>query len=273
MVNIKVIFSDIDGTLLNSNHQITNCTKEAVNKVVQKEIEFILISARMPSGIKAIYNDLKIQSPLICYNGALILNNPEVIGNNKILYSATISKIDANKIYEITKEKFPNVSFNLFSYDQWLVENKEDKWTKQESDIIQVQPMVVNVKKHIAQDEAVHKILCMGEPRLISELKSELNDSLLNVCCYRSKDTYLEITSNDASKVLGIKALEAYFAVKPGEVMAIGDNFNDMAMIEYASIGVAMGNAPQQVKDASDFVTKSNDQDGMKLALETFILS
>lgn len=273
MANIKVVFSDIDGTMLNSNHQITSCTKKAIKKVVQKKIEFILISARMPSGMKAIYNDLKIQSPLISYNGALILSNPEINEKDTILYSATISKIDANKIYSITKEKFPNVSFNLFCYDQWLVENNDDKWTKQESEIIQVQPMVVNVKSHITQDEAVHKILCMGEPHLISELESELNGSFLDVSCYRSKDTYLEITSNNASKVLAIKALETYFSVKPEEVMAIGDNFNDMAMIQYAGTGIAMGNAPQQVKDASDFVTKSNDQDGMKLALETFVLS
>ncbi|MDR7002664.1 Cof-type HAD-IIB family hydrolase [Neobacillus niacini] len=273
MANIKVVFSDIDGTLLNSNHQITSCTKQTIQKVVQKEIEFILISARMPSGMKAIYHDLDIKSPLICYNGALILENPKVNENNKILYSATISNMDANKIYDIIKRNFSNVSFNLFIYDQWLVENKADKWTKQESDIIQVQPMAVDVKKHIAQNEAVHKILCMGDPHLISELEAELNDTLLNVCCYRSKNTYLEITSNDASKVLAIKALESYFAVKREEVMAIGDNFNDMAMIEYAGIGIAMGNAPQQVKDASDFVTKSNDQDGMKWALETFIQS
>jgi Cof subfamily protein (haloacid dehalogenase superfamily) len=273
MVNIKVIFSDIDGTLLNSNHQLTNCTKETINKVVQKEREFILISARMPSGIKAIYHGLEIKSPLICYNGALILRNPEFNENNTILFSTTISKINANKIYTIIKDKFPNISLNLFSYDQWLVENGEDKWTKQESEIIKVLPMVVNIKNYITQDGAVHKILCMGEPPLISELESELNSSFLDVCCYRSKDTYLEITSKGASKVLGIKALETYFAVKPKEMMAIGDNFNDMAMIEYAGMGIAMGNAPQQVKDASDFVTKSNDQDGMKLALETFILT
>ncbi|MDR4945179.1 Cof-type HAD-IIB family hydrolase [Neobacillus cucumis] len=273
MVNIKVIFSDIDGTLLNSNHQITNCTKKTIKKVVQKGIEFILISARMPSGMKSIYNDLDIKSPLICYNGALILENLEVNENNKILYSATISKKDTNKIYHNIKRKFSNLSFNLFSFDQWMVENKEDKWIKQESKIIKVQPKEVNIKNYITQDEGVHKILCMGEPHLISELESEINSSLLDVCCYRSKDEYLEITSINASKMLSIKALQSYFSVKHEEVMAIGDNFNDLAMIEYAGIGVAMGNAPKQVKEASDFVTKSNDQDGMKLALETFILS
>jgi len=273
MSKIKAIFSDIDGTLLNSNHQIADCTKEIVKKVMKKEIEFILISARMPSGIKAIYNDLKIQSPLISYNGALILSNPEVNEKNTILYSTTISKIDANKMYAIIKERYPGISFNLFSYDQWLVEDKEERWTKQESDIIKVHPIEVNVKKYINQNEMVHKILCMGDPGLISELECELNNSFFDIYCYRSKDTYLEITSNKASKVLGIKVLETYFAIKPEEVLAIGDNFNDMDMIKYAGTGIAMGNAPQQVKEASDFVTKSNDQEGIKLALETFVLS
>jgi Cof subfamily protein (haloacid dehalogenase superfamily) len=273
MTKIKVVFSDIDGTLLNSNHQITSSTKKIIRRVIQKEIEFILCSARMPSGMKAIYNDLNIKSPIICYNGALVLEKTGGNGNSEILYSATISQIEANKIYDFIKRKFSNVSFNLFSYDQWLVEDKDEKWTKQESEIIQVQPQVINVKKHIAKDKAVHKILCMGESRYISELESELKNSLLNVCCHRSKDTYLEITSTNASKELGIKAIKEFLGVESEEVMAIGDNYNDMAMIEYAGIGVAMGNAPQQVKDVSDFVTKSNDQEGMKLALETFILS
>ncbi|MEH7108784.1 Cof-type HAD-IIB family hydrolase [Bacillus sp. JJ1764] len=271
MTNIKAVFSDIDGTLLNSNHEISSSTKQTIHNAVQKEIEFILISARMPSGMKAIYHELELTSPIICYNGGLILEEPEVNENTKILYSATISKMAVNHIYNLTKRKYPDVSFNLFSYDQWLVDNQEDKWTKQERDIIQVQPLEVHIKDHIAKDEAVHKILCMGEPHLISELEAELNGLSLIVCCYRSKDTYLEITSNVASKVLAIKALEAYFAVHSEELMAIGDNYNDKAMIEYAGIGVAMGNAPQQVKDAADFVTKSNDQEGMKWALKTII--
>ncbi|WP_277949732.1 HAD family hydrolase [Priestia endophytica] len=81
------------------------------------------------------------------------------------------------------------------------------------------------------------------------------------------------MTSNKVSKVLGIKALETYFAIRTEEVLVIGDNFNDMDMIEYAGTGIAMGNAPQQVKGVSGFVTKSNNQEGMKLALETFVLS
>ncbi|RAS78376.1 HAD family hydrolase [Priestia endophytica] len=85
--------------------------------------------------------------------------------------------------------------------------------------------------------------------------------------------TRTKITSNKVSKVLGIKALETYFAIRTEEVLVIGDNFNDMDMIEYAGTGIAMGNAPQQVKGVSGFVTKSNNQEGMKLALETFVLS
>lgn len=273
MGKIKAIFSDIDGTLLNSNHQITEGTKEIIKKVVQNQTEFILISARMPSGMKAIYDDLEIQSPLISYNGALILKNPVVNENNKILYSATISSIDAKKIWILTKEKFPTVSFNLFSYDEWLVENIEEEWTKQESQIIHVQPKEANIREQIELGQAVHKILCMGEPEVISKLESDLNDSGIEACWYRSKDTYLEITSKKASKVLAIKALQAYFAIEPEEMLAIGDNYNDLSMIDYAGIGIAMGNAPQPVKAASDFVTRSNDQEGLKWALEKFVQS
>lgn len=272
MKNISVVFSDIDGTLLNSNHQVTEKTKDVVKKVILNNTEFVLISARMPSGIKDIYNSLALQSPLVSYNGALILQALDSEKKQSILYSANISQSDAKKIYTITKESFSQISFNLFSHDQWLVEDEREFWTKQESDIIQVIPMEVNINTFINENKDIHKILCMGEPEVISELEVQLRESGVEACWYRSKDTYLEITSKEASKVVSIRELESFFQVKRDQVLAIGDNHNDMSMIEYAGIGIAMGNAPQIVKEAADYVTNSNDEDGLAIALEKFIL-
>ena len=124
----KAIFSDIDGTLLNKDRELSDATIEEIKRISKKKIQFILVSARMPSGIMHLHNQLSISSPIICYNGALV-----IIPTNNNSYSAIDSKpmdFDAAE-WLIKKTKELNVHCSIYSNDWWVTE-KRDYWTLRE---------------------------------------------------------------------------------------------------------------------------------------------
>ncbi|WP_440895638.1 Cof-type HAD-IIB family hydrolase [Amphibacillus sp. Q70] len=269
-MTLKAIFSDIDGTLLNSNHQITDETKNAIVNVVNHDIPFILVSARMPSGILPLQQTLSINSPIICYSGALILGPDNENGEKIIIDSISLAQSDIEKIYQIVNERYSSISFSLYSHDQWLVSDNQDEWILQEKEITNASPVHCPLLSFIEENHDIHKCLCMGEPEIINQLEIELKDKFPDLSIYKSKDTYLEIMSGKASKSNAIKKLAKQFNMTNQEVMALGDNFNDMDMLKYVGLGVAMGNAPDEVKKIADEITLSNDEDGLRHALNKY---
>ena len=267
---LKAIFSDIDGTLLNSSYQITQETKKAISKVVNDDIPFILVSARMPSGILHLQQTLSINSPIICYSGALILGLDNDNSERTIIDSISLLKADVQEIYKIVNELYSSVDFSLYSYNQWIVSDNESKWVLQEKEIAGVSPILCPLSSFIEDNHDIHKCLCMGEPQIINLIEIELKAKFPDLSIYKSKDTYLEIMSGNASKSNAIKKLERLYDITSQEVLAFGDNFNDIDMLKYAGLGVAMGNAPDEVKIIADEVTLSNDEDGLKYTLNKY---
>lgn len=268
---IKAIFSDIDGTLLNSRHNITPETKDTILKVKEKDIPFVLVSARMPSGMLFFQEELEINTPVICYSGALVLSESDSEGNREILHSIELNKSSAERIRRIVHEEFPDISISLYSHDRWVVSDHTDPWVVQEQEITKVEPLKRDLSSYVEKND-VHKILCMGDPQEVNRLAEALKKEVKGVNMYKSKDTYLEIMDELVSKAYAIRELEDVFHVSNKELMAIGDNYNDMDMILYAGLGVAMGNAPEEVKRIADTVTFTNDEDGLKDSIERFVL-
>lgn len=268
MTKIKAVFSDIDGTLINSNHVITEKTKLAVQKATRLGVPFVLVSARMPSGILPLQQELEIDSPIICYSGSLVID----CRSNTTIFSKGLPQENVVDIYEAVKSKFSNIHISIYSHDQWVVENPQDKWVVQEQDIIGSQPTQANLKTFINTNPEIHKILCMGPTEEIEELEGALKKDNAALSIYKSKDTYLEIMSGDASKSKAIQQIISYYGFKKEEIMAIGDNFNDIDMLKFAGLGIAMGNAPDEVKKYANQVTSSNDEEGLSLSLEENVI-
>jgi Cof subfamily protein (haloacid dehalogenase superfamily) len=238
---------DIDGTLLNSNHQISKSVKDAINKVVNKKnIPVILVSARMPKGI--------------------ILDKDKTVLDKKFINAS-----DLEQVYKLTKNY--DIHISLYKDDEWYIEEM-DYWAKQESDITNIIPKISDFKELIElwkeEKKGPNKILCMANPEEIIKLKKDVKADDLNV--YLSKPTYLEIMQSKASKTSAIQHLQMKFNVSKEEIIALGDNYNDIGMLEYVGFGVAMGNAPEGVKQCADFVTLTNDEDGVAETLKTYIL-
>lgn len=269
MSQYKMVCLDIDGTLLNSAHKITKNTKESIQKVVnEKQIPVVLVSARMPKGILFLQEELNIVQPIICYSGALICDN------NRILSNITMSLSQVKQVHKFAVEL--GIHLSIYREDEWYIEQM-DKWAEQEGKITQITPSITNLANLLDEWEnkgfGPNKILCMAKPEDIKILHSRIMDSHLNkFIVYPSKSTYLEMSSIRATKTFAIDILAQKYGISQSEILAIGDNYNDINMIEYAGLGIAMGNAPDDVKSCANEITLSNDEDGVVEALRKHIL-
>ncbi len=271
MDKFKMICLDIDGTLLNSKHKITSKTKEIIHYVSKiKNIPVILVSARMPKGILFLQKELEIIEPIICYSGSLILDKAQ-----NVIHCNNIDFLSTEVLYNVI-QKDKEIHMSLYKNDDWYIES-HDCWSENESKITNITPTIVDFSNlfHCFRnsESGPNKILCMSKDENISKLNDKLknkNYSCLNI--YRSKPTYLEIMPNNCSKPNAINLLSKQLKIGQSEIIAFGDNFNDIDMLKFAGVGIAMGNAPEEVKAAANAVTASNDEDGIYYALKKLIV-
>jgi Cof subfamily protein (haloacid dehalogenase superfamily) len=267
MKNFKMICLDIDGTLLNSNHKISKEVKDTINIVAnKKKMLVILVSARMPKGIIFLQKELEINQPIVCYSGALVLDK-----DGKTISKKFINVLDLEEIYKLVLKY--NIHISLYKNDEWYVE-KMDYWAKQESEITNIIPKITDFNDLIElwkkEGKGPNKILCMGNADKITFLKENIKVNDLNI--YPSKQTYLEIMPTNTTKTSAISCLQKKFDVNRAEIITMGDNYNDIDMLEYAGLGIAMGNAPEDVKKHARDVTLTNDEDGVAEALKKYVL-
>lgn len=269
MSRIKLIMSDIDGTILDKNHQLDSYLIELMPLLKQRDIPFVLASARSPLGIAPISKELGITDfPIACYNGALIS-----LGD-KILSQHSIDKSELLLLHDFLKKEFPTVSINVYSGKDWLV-NTIDEWVEIEATITGESPKVTSLADFIRDEKTlVHKLLLIDNTDTIQKLQKNLSSiDFPQTDFYLSKDNYLEVTHNQVSKKQALLELAKYYQLSLNEIMTIGDNYNDIPMIETAGLGVAMGNAPTEVKTCANTVTDSNDQNGVSKAIKLYVLS
>ncbi|MGY5351690.1 HAD family hydrolase [Wenyingzhuangia sp. IMCC45533] len=269
-MSIKIAFTDIDGTLLNSEREVSTMLKEQVNRITKEGVPFILISSRMPAAMTHLQKDLNIEGlPLICYNGGLVIVDGEIVDD--IFIAPTILE----DIADLNKDN--NFHISLYNNDDWYVPTM-DFWAKREENNTKVTPIVKPtqevIKLWMDEQKGAHKVMCMGDKEHIDYVYSELgklHGDKLHL--YRSKDTYLEIANKNISKLTGIEELLAckYPQLTLENCIAFGDNYNDIEMLKAAKIGVAVANAKEEVLLIADAVSDINKKDGVAKAILKFI--
>lgn len=269
MNSFDLVLSDIDGTILDDHQRIDPDLIAETSRLNQLGIPFILTSARSPEGMLTIASKMGLSDvPLSCYNGALLVNSTKdfspVIASHELLNS------EVSKILTFLQNNYPRVSMNLYSDSHWYV-SKIDSWVHEEARITQINPSVIDLNDFII-NHPVHKLLLIGETCIIQKIKQQLSKkNFSNINFVLSKENYLEVVNNSASKAQALKELAEYYKIDLSKTMAIGDNFNDVPMIKEAGLGVAMGNAPEKVKAEADVVTESNNQGGVAKLLNKYI--
>ncbi len=255
---VKIIFSDIDGTLLDNCHQVSGGTCKKIIELEQKGIPFVLISARMPEGVTSIQRQIGNHSPIICYSGGLIYDE-----GGKILYSCLLEMDKALKIKEILKAEFPRISFNTYGYEKWIVDSANDPWVREEENITGLKAKEGDMEKEFAEEGGIHKLLLMGESEEIQSVETRLRKKYPELSIVLSKKNYLEIMHGNANKSTGICHLCNHRGISLEEAMAFGDGYNDMDMLKAVKYSYAMGNAPEEVKESAAYVTLNNDNEGI----------
>jgi len=255
-MNYKVLCSDLDGTLLSTKNDVSEYTIAEIKRV-RKAVRVILVSARMPSGMHYLQDRLGIKhQPMICYNGALILNG------NRELFSHTIP---SNMLWEIYGISLPlEVDLGLYVQDEWFVPKTSERVAK-EMKYTKTRPQVQETYKTLnaITQRGAHKVMLMctkeSADKLMLQLKSILHNELH---IYRSNDTLIELAPKLVSKRSAIaQLLQPRESMK--DVMAFGDNYNDIEMIQAARCGVAVANARAEVKRIADHITLPNTENGV----------
>ncbi len=264
----KAVFIDVDGTLIRSDHTVSEATRGTIKKLIEKNILVVLVSARPLHGITAISNHLGLSDlPIASLNGGYIVLQNEVIFESFINLNITAALHEQLMKHNVTLLYYQQGECFGETMDE-LVE-KEQKIT--EVPVI-IQPFDKTFQQWQQQQIGPNKILIMSAPESILQIQKSLQAQYgneLNICS--SKPIYLEIMNSAASKANAVKFMLNKYQLKREEVIAIGDNYNDKEMIEFGGIGVAMGNAPDEIKAIADFVTDTNNNDGVHKAICKFI--
>ena len=267
--DIRLIISDIDGTILDDQHQVDSQLREQIPLLKKENIPFVLASARSPLGMEPIARELGLgDTPLACYNGALVIKgDPQ---DYETIIEHPLDKKEIRTFLELVKTKFPSVSINLYSGKDWIAD-RLDRWVQIEAEITGEQPFIQNVLLHVLIP--AHKLLLIDDAAVIQQLHAYLQTmDFPNTAFYLSKDNYLEVTHKEVSKEQALLEVAKHYQIPLEQVMTIGDNFNDLPMLRLAGLGVAMGNAPEAVKLEATAITKSNNQNGVAKAIEKYVL-
>lgn len=261
----KAICSDIDGTLLDKNRQLSPITIAEVSRI-KNAIPFILISSRMPKSMRLLQKQLGvIEQPIIAYNGSLILKDENVLISIEIPHSLLLT------IQSYCQKT--NVHLSIYHNDDWFVPEM-DYWAKREERNTNIKPKVLSFVETSTllklEEKGCHKIMCMGDESEIDILYEKLIHFHSNeINAYRSKPTYIEITDIQQDKASALKILinKLYPELTMKNFVAFGDNYNDVSLLDGVGLGVAVKNAKEEVFNIADEITESNIDDGVALSI------
>ena len=267
MRTYSIVFLDIDGTLLNSRHQVMPCTRDLLKVLHGQGVPIVLCSARPPEGVNLVAEQIGLTGPRACYNGGLIFDE-----NSAILRDVGIDISLAMEFRRFVRQRFPEVVVSAYLYNIWLAEDPRHPLIRQEAEISGCAPLMGTAEQVAGAVPHIHKLLCMGDAMQIRALQKAAKEQFPQLMALRSKATYLEIIPQESTKGSAALALLDHYGLSAQQAVAFGDSDVDVDMLQCCGLGVAMGNSPRQVREAADHVTASNDEEGVYIALNALRL-
>jgi len=260
----KLIAADMDGTLLNDKLELTERTKNAIIGAVEAGALFVTATGRPFKGIGIINDHITADMPFIIFNGAAI-----VMGKSKeVLFRKRLDISLVKEVYALSMDR----GIPLVLWTEQLWGNSECKATIGYKKYFGLEMQIIeNIDDF--EDEFIYKLIWFGTPDVISRFQSEMQDHFRGrLNCHTSLPVYLEFVGLDAEKGSAMAELGRIYGIDRSEMIAIGDGYNDVSMLKYAGLGIAMENAPDAIKATCDEVTLSNNSDGVAAVIEKYIL-
>ncbi|HEX3031118.1 MAG TPA: Cof-type HAD-IIB family hydrolase [Bacillota bacterium] len=266
MKSYKLIAMDVDDTLLDNQLHISPRVNRLINRLQAEGVVVTLATGRMFRSTLPLAKELGLDIPLITYQGALVKN----CISGEVLLHRPLSKERAIEVIRLGREQ--GLHINLYLNDQLYYEqvSKAGEAYARLADVpVCLVPDLAEFL--VSQEEGPTKMLLIGEEQhldnLLESTKSYFGGE---VHVTKSKPIFLEFTNPTANKGTALAELAQQYGVTREEIMAFGDSYNDLEMLEYAGMGVAMGNARPALKEIADYITKGNDEDGVAEAIERF---
>lgn len=266
----KMIVLDLDGTLTNNKKEITPRTKEALMKAQAKGVKIVLASGRPTYGIMPLAEELELKKNggfILAFNGGKIIDCSDC----RTIFEQKLDETLVPLLYHAAKEA--GMQILTYQGEGIAATDKNDKYVQEEA---RINKMPVEEYDDFLQQLVypVNKCLIVGDPAPLHQLEIKLKKELEGrMDVYRSADYFLECVPLGIDKARSIDRLITTLGITKEEVIACGDGYNDLSMINFSGLGVAMSNAADDIKAQADYVTLSNEEDGIAHVVDKFILS
>lgn len=265
----KVLVLDIDGTLTNSQKEITEATKRGIQAVMERGHKVILASGRPTPGMRRYEKELELESYggyLLSFNGGRIIE----CRTGEIVYQRTLPLSIVPGLYAFAKKN----GCGLLTYfgDKIISAFQPDEYAELES---RINGMPIKVVEDFVNyvDFDINKCLLTAPVDKAPEFEKELAQRYDEVASvYRSEPFFIEVMPKKVDKATSLDRMLESIGLTKDNAICCGDGFNDISMIQYAGMGVAMGNAQPAVKEAADYITGTNDEDGLVQVIDKFIM-
>ena len=267
MKKFKVLVSDYDGTLINNHGEITPKTFEAVNKFINRGGKLVVCTGRMTGGIDYKLKNAGLNCLLASFNGGELID----LQTNEVLYSKPIDTSIGIRVFEFLE------SLNLqgFCYHNGtFVCTKDNKFKEFYQSMQGKQPIIVDkVSEYISKNSVKSgKILVFDDKEKLDKHYEVIKNTFNELQVIRSNDYHIDISLKGVNKGSALSLIAEVLNCSLDDIIAVGDYGNDVPMLQSAKFSVAMGNAPQEVKDIASAVVADNNSDGIKELIEKYCI-
>lgn len=266
----KMIVLDLDGTLTNSKKEMTPRTRETLLCAERQGLRIVLASGRPTYGITALAEELDLKDfggYILAFNGGRITD----CATGKVVFDQPLDPTVVPPLYDAVKA----AGMEMLTYQDEVIAatKKANKYVLHEA--------FINKMPVVEYDDFIHQVrypinkcLVVGDPAPLHDLELRLGEAFKGrMDAYRSAGFFLECVPPGIDKAHSLERLFDIVGVSRDEVIACGDGYNDQSMIRFAGLGVAMANAPKDIQDTADYITYSNEEDGVAHVVEKFVLS
>ena len=259
----KLLAVDIDGTLLNNKKELTEENKKYIDLAIENGAIFAISTGRAYVTAKRYFEMFGQNIPLILYNGSLVCMSR----TEEVIFNVLMPNEIVNQVIEILENQ--DITYCFWADDK-VYFNKFDSHMEYYKKSTGCSPILY--KKDMQKVENVVKFVCFDTPEVLQNLQENILNIVDGINYFKSMPTFLEIVPVGIDKARAVEKLSERFNISKEDVIAIGDGENDISMIRWAGLGVAMENANVNVKSNADIITKSNEDSGVAEVIKKYVL-
>lgn len=264
-ISCRLAALDLDGTLLNDDHVVTDRNCEALRRLSNQGVAVVLVSGRMHQSILPISNQIGLENPIISYNGGMVKHAKTA----EIFYHTPIAGAMAMELVEYAETLGVHLNFCL---DDQLYIKEKNQWSELYEYRTGVVATAVGDLRQLAGGEPT-KMQLIDTPEKIDQLLIECKNAFgERLYVTRTQAEYIEFMNPEVSKGPALTALAGKLNISMDDVVAFGDGYNDESMMRVAGFSVGMGNCVDEIRACADYITETNHADGVALAIERLLL-